>query len=514
MRDSVLRAKTEYTDLGFDVLPLLPNSKKPMCARWQWRDADEMWKDAPTDANIGLRCGGDSQLAVFDADDKHDAQTSANLTQYFAGLGFDWADYATIATPSGGKHFDFRLDGNLPGNVRLLSPNLGAGEFRFGRGAYVGAPPSMVNGRDYRLIAGDFRTLARVDVRGVSPILANQETATIATLTAELAKPTISRHAWRLLQGKGIEGYHSRSEAEQAMIASLIASGKDFNAVLSLFIAYPCGGKFKELYAKNATNAEKWLRHSFEEARRFVDTHQSEGRRHADAALEWAQSHAWTGKTGAVDRAVYLACATIAYHSGCIEFAASCRAIAELAQVSRETATHSLHRLVDAGLLTLAKPSTVFLANVYCLHNLTLHKYSTVMKCQVMQTNHDAFRARGYGQTFKARGLGKSAGMVFNELRKGTPLTVEELAEKTGRHFSTVWRVLNRMARIVDGGTGEILTMVEQVHGGKWRACDDVDLDRIAKAVGTLGGNAEQRRRHAEERRKHRESLQPEDKRQ
>jgi len=514
VRDSVLRAITEYADYGFDTLPLAPNSKRAIVRGWQSLDPTEMWRDAPTDANIGLRCGGDSQLGVFDADDKHDAQTSANLTRYLAGLGLDDGDYPLIATPNVGRHFYLRVDGNLPGNFRHYRADFGAGEFRYDKGAYVGAPPSIVDGKVYRLLSGDLRSLPRVDVRDVLPILANQEAANTTPIASlERDALTISRRCWKLLQGEGIGRYHSRSEFEQAILASLANTGHDFDAVLSLFLRYPCGGKFRELYTKNPQRAIKWLSHSFDNARQFCESHESRGRRVASSAMQWALSHTWTGKASLSDRAAFIACATIAYQSGCIEFAAPCRTVAELAQVRRDTATNSLHRLTDAGLLVPVKAATVSLANVYrlgLLHSGTLPKVSNVCKCPVMQ--HDAFRARGYGQTFKASGLGKSSGMVFDELRRSEPLTVKELTERTGRARQTVWRVLSRMARVVDDSTGEILAMVEQDDGGKWRARDDVDLDRIAKALGTFGGNAEQKRRHAEERRAHRESLQREDK--
>ena len=506
------REITEYADLGFDCLPLLPGTKRAIVRDWQNRAPSEMWQGAPTDANIGLRCGGELRLAVFDADDKHDAQTSANLTRYLAGLGIDEGDCPVIATPSSGRHFYTMLLGELPGHARQYCAEVGAGEFRYGEGAYVAAPPSVVNKHDYRLIAGDFRSLARIEVRDVLPLLRNQDTTPAANAVAPTpGTPTISRRARRLLQGEGIERYHSRSEYEQAILASLANTGHGFDAVLSLFIAYPCGGKFKELYAKNRTRAVKWLRHSFEEARRFVETHESRGRQSAVAALQWAQAHIWQGKTGLTDRAVFIASATIAYHAGAVEVALPCRTVAELAQVNSMTASRALYRLTDTGLLVPVKTAVASLANVYrfaVLHLDTLPNPLNVRKCiNLQQGTHDAFRARGYGRTFKAPGLGKAAALVFNELRKGEPLTVCEISERTGRGRKTVYRVLNRMARIIEKETGEVLAMVEQDDAGKWRACEDVDLDRIAKALGTFGGNEWQRKRHAEERREHRERL-------
>jgi hypothetical protein len=503
---------TEYADLGFDALPLAPGTKVAIVKDWQHRAPDEMWRDAPTDSNIGLRCGGELSLAVLDADDDDNPETSRNLARFLAGLGIDPGDCPVVSTPNGGRHFYLSLAGELPGNVRLLAPSIGAGELRFGNGAYVGAPPSVIDGRAYRLAEGDFRSLEQVDVRDVLPILANQD-ATPATTDAPALPtdaPTISRKAWRLLKGGDVDRYHSRSEIEQAIIASLIATGHDFNSVLGLFLMYPCAGKFRELSAKNPSRATKWLRHSFEQAQRFVGTHSGGGRQHADAAIAWALSRTWQGRTGATDRAVFIAHATIAQRSGAMEYAASCRTVAEMAQVNFMTATRATHRLMDADLLALVKPATAFFANVYRLNmsNIDTPNDPFVMKCiKMKQATHDAFRARGFGHTFKARGLGKAASLVFGELQRGEPLTIAQLAERTGRARQTVWRVLNRMARIVDRDTGEILAMVERDAAGKWLAREDVDLDRVARALGTFGGGAWQKKRHNEERRAHREQL-------
>jgi hypothetical protein len=70
-----------------------------------------------------------------------------------------------------------------------------------------------------------------------------------------------------------------------------------------------------------------------------------------------------------------------------------------------------------------------------------------------------------------------------------------------------VWRALNRMSRIVDRDTGEVLSMVERDAAGKWSAREDVDLDRVARALGTFGGGAWQKKRHVEERKARREQL-------
>ena len=484
----------EYADLGFDTLPLSPNSKRAIVENWQNRAPGEMWERAPGDANIGLRCGGDSQLCVFDADDDAMPGTSQRIAARLASFGIYAGAYPSIATPSGGRHFYLRLEDTLPGHARHYRVDFGAGEFRYGRGAYVGAPPSIIEGNAYKIIGGDLRTLPRIASADVLDILSNQAT-TNATPTEHNA-PSISRRAWKMLQGEGLARYHSRSEFEQAIIASLINTGNGFDRVLSLFIVHPCGGKFRELSAKNPQRAVKWLSHSFENARQFVATHQTEGRRRADAAIRWAQSRAWSGRTGAIDRAVFLAHCHIAQRSGAIEYGASCRTLAELARVGSMTATRATHRLIDAGLIELAKSFTVSLANLYRLGQTdTLPNPLIVCKCiSLSLSSHEAFWAR------------KSWAEIYTTLQSES-LTVEELATRTGRHIKTIARNLNKMARIVDGGTGEIIKMVEQDDADKWRAVDGVDLDRIARILGTFGKAQRQHEQHARERREHRGRL-------
>jgi hypothetical protein len=101
--------------------------------------------------------------------------------------------------------------------------------------------------------------------------------------------------------------------------------------------------------------------------------------------------------------------------------------------------------------------------------------------------------------------LGKAAGQCFELLRRES-LTIKELAERTGRHSKTIRRALNRMTRIVDGATGEVVSIVHR-DGNKWRARNDVDLDYIARCVGTQGKAERQRAQHARERKDFRARL-------
>jgi hypothetical protein len=90
---------------------------------------------------------------------------------------------------------------------------------------------------------------------------------------------------------------------------------------------------------------------------------------------------------------------------------------------------------------------------------------------------HDAFRYGGR--------LNKSAAEVYWWLKQ-VPMPASLLIQKTGRSRTTVFRCLQRMANVIDGRTGEIISMVED-RNGVWYLVPDVDLDRIALLVGTAG---------------------------
>lgn len=491
-------ARVMYDELGFDTLPLIGGSKKPFARAWQSRLPYRLWQNAPQGVNIGIRGGGLANVAFIDCDAP---QTFEAITSYLAGLGYCGDSYPVVQTPSGeGRaHIYITFAGVLSGDARDLSDKIGAGEFRYGAGAMVAAPPSVLSdGGGYQLISGDFQIRPTLEVKDLLPILGNRETVTES-------KPNLSRKAIALLHGKGIDTYSSRSEAEQSIIASMVNAGFLFVEVLDLFNRHPCAGKYADLKARNAKNAERWLSKSYNEAAQWAKTHESKARQLAKSAITWAEGKAWQGRTGAVDRLIYLAHANIAYKAGRLNYAAACRDLAERAGVSHMTATRSTWRLCNSGLLVPDKLAVADSANVYQLGSLdiTLHSLSTsiVRKCNTTSAN----------DVFRHSGLGKSAGEVWEVLRE-RPATVDELAEITGRHTKTIERALDRMAKLADPLTGEYLPMVasddpQGASGGEIYHPLLVDLDRIAHAVGTAGAGERQRKEHAKERRLHARGL-------
>jgi len=497
-------APTFYGDLGYDAVPLV--GKSPVAHGWERLDPAEQWAAAPAGANVGLRGGGLALAAFIDCDEKTRPGTFTKVQNYLFGLGYEPGSYPVVATVNDGRHVYASLLGDLPGDWRALDAELGAGELRYGPGAVAVAAPSAIGDKAYHLIAGDLRQPARLTVADVLALVANK------SLTAITPKARVSSSAWALLRGVGVDRYNSRSDAEQAIVTMLVNSGHDFPAVARLFQKNPAAGKFAELNASGGTAGLRWLRVSFDKARKWAAANVSEGRELGRAALAWGEVRAWTGRTGSIDRAVFLAHAHIAARAGKLAYGAACRELAELAGVSFRTAIAATKRLTDAQLLALHEASTPSFPNTYRLlvpnvatfampadaHNLHTPSLPPVREC-ASYANHDAFRVGG---------LGKAAGEVWRALQDG-PATVARLAEKTGRKRRTVSAALGRMARIVEPVTGEIMAGLALVRhdDGKWAVVEGVDLDRVAKMLGTAGKGKRQREGHRAERRAHGKAL-------
>ncbi|MBI4672783.1 MAG: bifunctional DNA primase/polymerase [Chloroflexi bacterium] len=480
-------ALQHYERLSYETLPLRADTKDAFLKDWQHREPREMWKHAPENANVGIRCGGARRLAIVDADNKNEPRTSERVANFFAGLGLHENDYPQVATPNAGQHFYIALADERAGAYCQLSPEMGSGEFRYGRGAYVAAPPSQIGERNYILASGDFGKLPRVALSDLRPILASENTTPQSARLFPIASvPTPSRRALALLRGEGMERYHSRSEGEQAIITSLVNSGFEFDAILTLFLQHPRAGKFAELSAKNPKNALRWLRHSFENAQKWTRTHEGNARQLARAAREWAPSHQWTGRTGAIDCAVFLAHAEIAYRAGRIVYAASCRDVAELAGVGFRTSIRATHRLRELGLIVLEQEATFNLAATFRLvFTDTLSKYINVRECvNKNSAAHDVFRYAG---------LGKVALAVWNALQSDA-LTAREIIAKTGRSRYAVNRALERMFQL------QMVGMDLTAQGETWYALENVDLNEIARHIGTYGKGVRQRAEHERQR--------------
>lgn len=479
--------KEQYSELEFCFFPLKPNSKEPLDKHsWKKESSDTLWKIAPADSNIAIKCGGRANLLVIDCDNKDNPQTFNNISFYLAGLGIE--NYPIIQTASRiGRHIYLRCNKAKLGSYRNIKPAFGSGEIRFGPGCYVVAPPSIVEKTGiYQIIEGDLSCRPEINFQDIQPLFISSQ---LKEEVNETPIEKLSRKAKGLLFGKYQEKYLSRSEHEQALILSCINSGLGFEEILSLFIRYPAGGKFKEKYFKNPDQAIDYLLVSFEKAKQYAENNISEGRMRAIQAKTWADSKTWESRTGSFDKAVFLAHTKLAYQSGKIQYRASCRELAEKSGMSIMGISHANKRLEEMGFIEKVKSSTSNLASIYkIVQTFTYPQSNGVRVCTTLH-NHDVFRYQG---------LGKSGCEIWQAFQDG-PKSVKELEDATGRHRTTIKRKLEKMSNIIDIRTGEIVSMIV-FDGEKYQAKKDVDFDYIAELLGTKGMGEKQKEQHLRER--------------
>lgn len=377
--ERLIKSVKHYSALGYDTVPLLPGTKRAFCYDWQRLDPQSMWGNAPQNANIGIRAGGKSRVAILDFDDKDQPGTTERGLRWLSGLGLQPGDYPLVQTASGiGHHAYISLLGEMDGNYKLLTKELGVGEFRYGPGSYVGAPPSRVGDNGYyRLIDGDFCNIPIIELEDILPIIgstvnSNSEIITpmdffIPNSPRNLEEIRISRNTQKLLNGQGLAKYQSRSEAEQAILTGLCNSNPaiTYEQVKILFDINPCAGKYHELKSKSPKMADRWLQHSFENARKFV-CRESPVRIKIRQMISWAQEHNWRGRTGLTDKAIYLTHLHVAHKVGKMEYSASIRQIADIAGKSRDVACNATRRLLGSY-LEITKLSVADKAHCYRL---------------------------------------------------------------------------------------------------------------------------------------------------
>ncbi|MBN2829290.1 MAG: bifunctional DNA primase/polymerase [Candidatus Cloacimonetes bacterium] len=226
--EGVLSARKYFADNGIDTLPISVGSKICHVKNWQYVSSDEAWLHAPSDSNIGIRCGGKKHFAVIDCDEKNQVGTFDNIINYLIGLGFDERMFPITQTASViGRQIYCSLTEFIPGSYYSLSSQFGCGEFRFGNGAYVVAPPSKVyNASDYKWLQGDISYLPEIGFSTISDILQISTSKTRNDDSQNNSKNlNLTRNQKSMVNGIGIDKYKTRSEYEYALMVSLINTG-------------------------------------------------------------------------------------------------------------------------------------------------------------------------------------------------------------------------------------------------------------------------------------------------
>lgn len=149
MNSSFLDAALRYVDLGYAVFPCIPNSKKPLTEHGlkdASTDSEQVvlwWKENPT-ANIAIRT---DDLLILDID--------GSDNPWLGEQDDRWSDLAVAPssrTPHGGRHFVFRQPAGK--SWRNTQGRLAFHVDTRANGGYIVAPPSCIDGREYRWLEG------------------------------------------------------------------------------------------------------------------------------------------------------------------------------------------------------------------------------------------------------------------------------------------------------------------------------------------------------------------------
>lgn len=150
--DKLVKALT-LAQAGFHVFPLLPNSKRPAIRNWPMlattdaKVVTDWWVENP-DYNIGIHARG---LLVVDLDPKYGGPENwAALVETQSILGDDTPKTLTVRTPSGGAHLYFKLPPGVEASNSVH--RLGRGIDTRGKGGYVVAPGSTIDGKTYEVV--------------------------------------------------------------------------------------------------------------------------------------------------------------------------------------------------------------------------------------------------------------------------------------------------------------------------------------------------------------------------
>jgi RecA-family ATPase len=134
-------------DKGFQVFPVISNKKEPAVKDWQeWANKAtkkliEDYGTANPMSNWGVFASG-SGLAIIDIDKKEDRDGYASIKNLIESNG-KLPRTLSVVTPTGGKHIYYK------GQIQNSANALGHGIDTRGRGGYVLAPGSRIDGRAY-----------------------------------------------------------------------------------------------------------------------------------------------------------------------------------------------------------------------------------------------------------------------------------------------------------------------------------------------------------------------------
>lgn len=484
-------AAIDLYELRFNVIPI-PFAKK---GGWPWKPfqyvrvhPDHLLKLFAGRCNLAIMTGRTSHnLFVIDCETPESYRLQGTELRR-AGIPL-WS----VRTGGGGGHYYLRcVEGEV---ANVLPGELHDVEVR-GQRCYVLAPPSVhpTTGAvyDWDQREGDLPPLVRITDIDWLPL----KLATHAKRDAQripTAFPELSTSTRNFILNGTTEGERNN----RLFAAACDMAGNDYDDYtvrqVLIPIALKCGLPENEV--------RDTLRSAFSQprqpARQAPLLHQEP--KPWEKALCWAAQHAWQGRTGQTDRAVFLACCERARRASNENgvFRASVREIAEIARITAKTASTALRRLHKATLLEYKGSDTTSQAKLWKLGQETTKGHQTAQKVRddytnppwlsssVVITNSDAAE-RG--------ALGKTAAVVYEGLLgQAGPIMPTPLAERLKlsrvqvQHALAKLKGYNLVRREKAGWVGIGVS-------SEW-------LDKnVAGPAGTLGRGEVRKQQHIEQR--------------
>lgn len=531
MMQSLLHDALDYAARGWSVVPMhAPVQGRCTCG---WPECNQIGKhphtnhghkDATTDpgtiqlwfdlwpnANVGIATGARSSFFALDVDPRNGgADSLADLQSKHGPLPKTVEDI----TGGGGAAIWFEQP-----QFRVTNTKLAPGIDVRGDGGLIVAPYSLhKSGRRYEFekSAHPDRTKIATAPDWLLTELERKVKPGTPTTTPAIRDYTGTRPrlAIAILHGTSKRAYHSRSEAEQAAITSLVIAGYTFDQVCTLFEREAhADTHYARLLRDKPHDTDRWLKLSYDEAVKFVARGDSptakRAREIANQRRVWALQTPtlFDARTSAYDQAATLAHCEIVKQCARDTYQLSARDLAESAGITPIAASRANKRLERLRVIRRVtdydpgKPSQAIEWQLLPLkagvHVGTLTRGENESECTNLH-HHDAFRIRRSAlRKGKWLGLGKIGAQIWHYLQDYKPHKLAEIATATRHHAKTARKTLGKMRAV---------GMVE-LDAGQWQAIRGVDLDRIAYELGTLGTAQRQQDRHRAERNHRRAAL-------
>ncbi|WP_083914722.1 bifunctional DNA primase/polymerase [Alkalispirochaeta alkalica] len=470
IHQAVLQSALQFHNRGMNVIPVKANTKEP-AVRWKrWittrqtkQNVEELFA-RPHDGgecNIAVLCGRVSEnLVVLDFDNR-----AVFEDLFYAHMVFQKILRRTLVVDTRrGVHVYFRATQELCDGIFCCESSI---EVR-ATGRTVLVPPSRIDDHIYRFrnSSNSIYTIDSINALGLPPeLFKKRQSRNVIELTD---------HQKELLSGK-INGYPSRSEAEQSVIVGMLKDGFSTEEITNAFEIF--AGPLTK-YREKGRLRYSWLEQSIRKGKKYL----GDNRRPIDIEINRLESLVsriyFTPRTAAQDRRVSRSVLRIARQAGTLKgLHLSVRRVAEIAEISKSSASESLIRL---PFLKRVEQHTMRTAAAYDVvtewFDAKLHEGNPGV----------ASRSKLPRDVFCRGGIGQTSGEVYLVFtaRVGQWLTVEEVSEHANLAVPSIRRALSSL---VEHGVIRKDTCKRPYSYCMNRIPDELFWQKIAFLCGTEG---------------------------